>query len=955
MSNAVMQHSFHAGEWAPALNARVDVAKYKSGAALMKNFFPDYRGGASSRSGTMYCLQCYRSGFPVRLIPFQVNFTTNFVLEFGQNYIRPFFQGAPILESTNAITAATKANPCVLSVVNSYNVGDWIFVAGVVGMTQLNNRYFQVIARTGGTVTLGDLNGNNINSTGFNTYTSGGTTARVFTISSPYNGSDLALLKFAQNINTLVLCHPSYAPRLLTIISSTNWTLTTISFGSTINSPTNVNVTTTLAGGTANYSYAVTAVDINGQESPPAFGALSTVQDIRTTAGTNTVTFTASPGAVSYNVYRAQIVFGGAVPAGSDYGFAGNCSATTFVDSNIAPDFTTSPPVVRNPFVGAPVQAVNVTGAGSYATVPGVTIAPPASGLQATGQAALGVISTGAITPSRGGFVPGQLVNMVDGTTGSPITNPVLCSMQILTVDGSGNPTSVMVINQGSVTSGSVPATLVNSGAGGFVPQFFIAVQWGVVAVLLTSGGAGYTAVPAVTFSAGAATAVAVLGVSSAGNPSVPTYYQQRLVLAGPPGNPQQFNMSVTGSYFNYNVSNPVQPDDAIQGTLVSVSLQNIKSMLPMSTGLIILSDKAAWLLNGGSIGSAVTPASLVANQHSYNGASDVPPIVSNFDILYVQSKGSIVRDLTFNFYAQIYTGTDISILSSHLFYGHTIKEWCYAEEPFKIVWAVRDDGALLSLTYLKEQDIVGWAQHDTDGGLGGFASCCSVVESRPTTDGRNFTETVDAPYFVVQRLINGVLVQYIERMAERFFSGQAKYAWTVDSALQYNGTPTTTINGLFHLIGKQVYGLADGLPVGPFTVSAQGSVTLLTPASLVTLGLLFTPKLQTLRLDLGEPTVQGKRKKITAVTVRCQETLGLEIGKDFGSTMVPMKDLQIGNIGSMSNQLVTDLVTDDARTIIAPSWDVPGEYCIQAISTYPATILGVIPEFTVGDTPERR
>jgi hypothetical protein len=54
-----------------------------------------------------------------------------------------------------------------------------------------------------------------------------------------------------------------------------------------------------------------------------------------------------------------------------------------------------------------------------------------------------------------------------------------------------------------------------------------------------------------------------------------------------------------------------------------------------------------------------------------YNGCSDVPPVVVNRDILYVQAKGSSVRDLAYNEFVKIYTGSDLSVLSSHLFFGH--------------------------------------------------------------------------------------------------------------------------------------------------------------------------------------------------------------------------------------------------------------------------------------------
>src|SRR5262245_17630729 len=98
MVQSVIQTSFHAGEWAPALNARVDLAKYKAGAAVMRNFFVDYRGGASSRPGTKYVATAQDSENNVRLISFQASPTVGYILEFGHLYVRFIFQGAMVLD-----------------------------------------------------------------------------------------------------------------------------------------------------------------------------------------------------------------------------------------------------------------------------------------------------------------------------------------------------------------------------------------------------------------------------------------------------------------------------------------------------------------------------------------------------------------------------------------------------------------------------------------------------------------------------------------------------------------------------------------------------------------------------------------------------------------------------------------------------------------------------------------
>lgn len=939
MTKQLIQTSFNTGEWAPSLNARVDMAKYHSGAALLQNFFVDYRGGATASPGTKYILQT-SSNF-VRLIPFQASFTVSYILEFGGGYVRFYNNGAPVLEGAKTIVGITQANPGVVqSNAHGFSNGNWVYIANVVGMTQVNGQYFIVGNTAANVFELFDLNGVAVNTLLYSPYISGGTASRVYTIISPYQAYELAAIKFAQNVNTLVLCHPNYPPYQLVLTSAANWTLSAITFGSTVATPTGQAVATTLAAGTWNYAYVITAVDANGQESgPSAFAALPNRTDMRTVAGTNTVTWGAVAGAASYNIYKAILRDGTAVPGGAQFGFAGNCTATTFIDSNIGPDFSQCAPVAVNPFSGTGIQSIAITNAGSYAglTVPTVSFTGGAPG---TGAAAIAVVQATAVAINGGGFN----YAVFDTIT---ITNRIV--LQVISVNFGGAINAITLINPGSISTGPVPANpsgvVSTSGIGGGAT---FNITWGVTSVGVTSPGTAYTPTPAVVFSTGAATATATLGAPSAGNPTVPSYFQQRLVLAGPVSNPQQFNMSRPGAYYNFNISNPLQPDDAFQGTLVSGQLNTIQGIISQPQGLVTLSDQSAWLINGGSAGSGVDATNAVANAQVFSGAAGLPPIVATDDILYVQSKGSIVRDLVFNFNKQVYTGMDISVMSSHLFYGYQLLEWAWAEEPFKIVWAVRNDGTMLSLTFLKEQELIAWTHRITQGA---FKSVATVTESGPIGN-------VNAVYVVVQRTINGHTVQYIERMVEQYYPNGLTDAWQVDAGLQYNGASALSFTGAQHLAGAAIVGLATantGVVVYfTATVSASGGFSVAAPPApgtgytRVTAGLSYTPALQTLELDSGEPTIQGKEKKIAGVTLKVADTLGLSIGGTAAS-VVPMKDLAIGSVGSCTNELVTNLVTGDVQTIIDPNWSVPGQYYITQPFPYPASILGVIPRFTFG------
>jgi len=86
-----------------------------------------------------------------------------------------------------------------------------------------------------------------------------GTVARIYTIASPYLSTELAQIKFAQDVNIMILNHPNYAAYKLTLLAATNWTLAPVVIGSTVSAPVGQAVATTLVAGTFNYAYEITA------------------------------------------------------------------------------------------------------------------------------------------------------------------------------------------------------------------------------------------------------------------------------------------------------------------------------------------------------------------------------------------------------------------------------------------------------------------------------------------------------------------------------------------------------------------------------------------------------------------------------------------------------------------------------------------------------------------------
>ena len=944
MAAPLIQPSFAAGEISPTLYARVDLAKYHTGAALIRNAFADYRGGATSRGGTKFIGQAKISSKPARLLPFQFNTQQTYVLEFGDAYMRVITNGGYILETAKNVTAITQANPGVVTITShGYSNGDWVVASGIGGMTLLNGRSFIVAGATTNTFQLTDPNGANVNTTSYPAFTSGGTFARIYTVVSPYAAADLQLLKYIQSADTMTLTHPSYPTYNLTRATNTNWSFTATNFGSAQAAPVAVSAVPSVTTPTplAQFSYVVTAVNATtGSESIASNIVTCSSVDISQTAGSITITWHAASGAGSYNIYKAPVGYDTTfTPVGALYGIIGSTTGLQFTDGNITADQTRTPPLHLNPFAVSPITNVVPTAAGTLYT-----------------QATVGYTIS---TSTGSGFV------------GVPVIV-------------SGGLSGFIILNQGQNYAVGDTITITDSGTG--------------------SG----------------ATATLTIGASTGTYPGCAAYFQQRLYFADSTNQPDTFWATKVGQYSNMDSANPPQPNDSITDTISAQQVNGIQFMVPMPGGLVVLTGLGAWQLTGGGQQTAVTPQDAEATPQAYNGCHPhVPPLTINYDILYVQEKGSIVRDLAYNFFVNIYTGTDLTILSNHLFLRHQIQEWAWCEEPFKIVWAVRDDGVLLCLTYLKEQEVYAWTHSDT---FGLFMSVCSVSE------GINTTQAVNAPYFVVKRLINGNWVQYIERMDNRLWN-TVEDVWAVDAGLQTaltypnatltpaaatgssvvftasasvfssgsvgqiirigggiatvtgytSGTqvtcsitqpitsvllngPTlvpipqisgawsiapqiTVINGLNHLEGCTVAILADGSVQTPQVVSG-GAITLQYAASLVTVGLPFQGQVQSLPVDSGNPTIQGKRKNIPALSVRVASTRGLKMGRTF-ATCTEFKER--GN--DVFAGTAIPLYTGDQRQVLDALWDVPGQVCIQMDYPLPFSVLGIIPEINVGDT----
>jgi hypothetical protein len=216
------------GELSPELYSRLDLPIYERGNQRIQNYIVLPQGGLQFRNGFQHVHNTYglKDG---RLISFSFSEADTYVIELTDKKMRFYRNFGVILNTTSkTITAITKASTAVVtSAAHGFTNGQEIYLTGIVGMKELNNQFFLVAGVTTDTFQLEDIFGDPINSTAFNTYTSGGSATKPFEIDTPYEEAYLKELHYKQSADEIRITHQKYPPFKMTRTGHTTWTITT--------------------------------------------------------------------------------------------------------------------------------------------------------------------------------------------------------------------------------------------------------------------------------------------------------------------------------------------------------------------------------------------------------------------------------------------------------------------------------------------------------------------------------------------------------------------------------------------------------------------------------------------------------------------------------------------------------------------------------------------------------
>lgn len=973
--NILHQPSFAAGEVGPDLWGRVDQELYYIGVRTLLNMVVSQYGGALNRPGTTVIGETKHSGTrSCRLIRFSFNDIQTYMLEFGHQYFRVIKDGGYVTDSTVNITAITKANPAVVtSAAHGLSNGQDVYLDSIVGMVELNGRFARVANVAANTFELTDYQGNNINSTNYTTYASGGTASRLYTVTHTIEEADLQDLNFAQSNDVLTIAHNNYHPKDVTRTGHSAWTIT----------------------------------DFDNQKGP--FKDINaTATTLQASAATGSVTITASASLFTAAMV-GDLVY---IEQGPD-----DLTKAWEAGKNIrSEEIRRSGPHFY--------QAETITGS---ATVSGVSIAALCI---VTTSAAHGLV-TGDYVYITGVGGTTEINNQWYYVKKITNTTFYIMNDQFTTTytDSSGwtafasNGTAEKGKQTGATKPDWTEGTQVDGDPG--IAWTYLHSGFGIVEIT------GYTNATTVTATVidrlpanvvSTATDVWALSAWSdaEGYPQAITYHKRRLWFGATTQQSSTLWGSGIGLRTDFSTSNPLLDDEAITLGLETNDMNAIRHLLPLKD-MIALTSSSEQLIKGDSSGAVLATEPPNPEVQGYTGASKVMPIIIGNTALFVQDMGSTVQTLQYQLDTDSFGGINLSARSPHIFEDKTIVSWSYQRHPMSVIWCVFDDGSMAGLTFVNEQRVYAWHRHAT--GVDGedlWEDVSSIREGNET-----------ATYCVVNRQINGVTKRFVERFHTRRFS-EVRDAFFVDCGQTYDGrntgAVTMTITGgtnwdntealtvtassstfkstdvgnaivfwsedddgvaiayrltitaytsatvvtayvdrtisdtayrgaartdwefakkkfyAWHLNGMDVAVLADGNVIDDVAV-ANGFFTLDTPAAVVHVGIGYTADFETLEMAQPQGNTRYKTLAVPRVVVTVKDTVGLKVGVNGLDKVKLAKQRTVAD----GYDAATPLKTGHFDVLCNTSWSQAGRICIRQDKPLPLHILSVSPEVILG------
>ncbi len=298
---------------------------------------------------------------------------------------------------------------------------------------------------------------------------------------------------------------------------------------------------------------------------------------------------------------------------------------------------------------------------------------------------------------------------------------------------------------------------------------------------------------------------------SSQGYPTCVALHEGRLWWAGA----DKWWGSVSDDYsnFDYDATGDSAPIDQSIG---SGPIANINWLVSIDH-LLAGADTSIITAMSDAIESPLTPSNFTLRRSVTNGSYQISAHPVDQRVVYVDQSGRRLYELIYDIRLYNYKPTDLTRLNPDIgLPGFT--DMVVQRQPDTRINLIRTDGILVSFIYDTDDDVQAFWRAQTQGAFEAIAVLPGTRE--------------DQVYVVVNRVINGVAVRYLEKFARIDECQGAAICKNVDACLVYQGLPASVLSGFTHLIGQTVaiWGQTSTNIIGDLgtaVVSNTGTVTI--------------------------------------------------------------------------------------------------------------------------------
>ena len=408
------------------------------------------------------------------------------------------------------------------------------------------------------------------------------------------------------------------------------------------------------------------------------------------------------------------------------------------------------------------------------------------------------------------------------------------------------------------------------------------------------------------------------------GFPTAVTFFEQRLYFGGSAKEPQTLWGSTVLSYEDFTPG--ANDDNSVSFTIAD---NQVNAISWLAAGLYLAAGTAGgnFVLNTDTTSGPVTPTNINIKKGTTYGADLLLPKRIENAFVYLQRNNLTIRELKYSFEQDALIADDATILSEHITKSG-IKDLEYQESPDGILWCVRKDGVMATMTRLAAQDVLAWTSHNTQGSYQSVAVIPNGNE--------------DQVWVVAQRSSASVNAKYIEYFKPFIQPDAQRSQFYVDCGLSYESGSTAgvaRVTGLDHLKGLTVSILGDGSVFPDQVVDTAGAVTISKSCSTIHVGLPYTSVIKTSRLEAGDVTgsSQGLVKRIYRSIIRMWRTLGCHVGVPGNQDIVMFRD------SSMPMDVAPPLFTGDKTISFPAGWDKKAQVLITQAQPLPLNVLAIV------------